>query len=247
MNPFNLSGGKTLAAEGKHGKARTILVIEDEPAIAETICYALNTDGFDTHWRATGQEGLECVELIRPQLVILDIGLPDGSGFDVFRSMQGSFEVPLPVIFLTARSEEIDRIVGLELGADDYISKPFSPRELCARARAVLRRSRLPATASPAPTEAGRFEIMAERFEIRYYGIPLQLTLHEFRLLQTLLRQPQRVFNREELLNRCWDAPDHRLDRAVDTHIKALRAKLNAVRPSEEVIKTHRGIGYSLQ
>lgn len=246
MNPLNPPAGIAPAAGGKRGKARTVLVIEDEPAIAETICYALTTDGFETHWRATGQEGLECMEQVRPHLVILDIGLPDGSGFDVFRSLPTQFDMPLAVIFLTARSEEIDRIVGLELGADDYISKPFSPRELCARARAVLRRSQLPAP-TPAIQGAGRFEVIAERFEILYYGTPLPLTLHEYRLLQTLILQPQRVFNREELLNRCWDAPDHRLDRAVDTHIKALRAKLNAVRPSEECIKTHRGIGYSLQ
>lgn len=246
MNFLNSSAGNTAVTDGKRGKARAVLVIEDEPAIAETICYALNTDGFDTHWRATGQEGLECVEQVRPQLVILDIGLPDTSGFDVFRSLQARFEVPPAVIFLTARSEEIDRIVGLELGADDYITKPFSPRELCARARAVLRRSQLPAV-TPVLQTAGRFEILAERFEILYYGTPLPLTLHEFRLLQTLILQPQRVFHREELLNRCWDAPDHRLDRAVDTHIKALRAKLSAVKPNEDAIKTHRGIGYSLQ
>lgn len=225
--------------------ARTVLLIEDEAAIAETIRYALSTDGFQTHWRSTGQEGIECALDIHPQLILLDIGLPDSNGFEIFRRLQTRLPHPPAVIFLTARSEEIDRIVGLELGADDYISKPFSPRELCARVRAVLRRSQ-PNASQPSPEQV-RFKIIAERFEIQYHGIPLILTLHEFRLLQTLIQQPQRVFSREELLNRCWDAPEHRLDRAIDTHIKALRAKLFTVQPGDDVIRTHRGIGYSLQ
>jgi two-component system catabolic regulation response regulator CreB len=228
--------------------ARVILVIEDEAAIAETICYALSTDGFQTHWRSTGQEGIECAAAIQPQLILLDIGLPDSNGFEVFRGLQSRLKNPPAVIFLTARSEEIDRIVGLELGADDYISKPFSPRELCARVRAVLRRSQPQiATQNLQKPEASPFKIIAERFEIHYHGMPLILTLHEFRLLQTLIQQPQRVFSREELLSRCWDAPEHRLDRAIDTHIKTLRAKLCALHPGDEVIRTHRGIGYSLQ
>lgn len=227
--------------------ARVILVIEDEAAIAETICYSLSTDGFQTHWRSTGQEGIECAVAIRPQLILLDIGLPDSNGFEIFRHLQTQLENPPAVIFLTARSEEIDRIVGLELGADDYISKPFSPRELCARVRAVLRRSQPHSNTQPPQPEQARFKIIAERFEIHYHGIPLILTLHEFRLLQTLIQQPQRVFSREELLSRCWDAPEHRLDRAIDSHIKTLRAKLFTVRPGDDVICTHRGIGYSLQ
>lgn len=228
---------------------RTILVIEDETAIAETICYALTTDGFNTHWRSTGYEGIECALSVQPNLIILDIGLPDNNGFEIFRSIQTRVTPPPAVIFLTARSEEIDRIVGLELGADDYISKPFSPRELCARVRAVLRRSQ-PQLSKPTTdieTSDDRFQILAEQFEIRYYGTRLNLTLHEFRLLQTLIQQPQRVFSREELLARCWDAPEHRLDRAVDTHIKALRFKLHEIRSDVDVIKTHRGVGYALQ
>ncbi|MCK9608408.1 MAG: two-component system response regulator CreB [Methylomonas sp.] len=226
---------------------RTVLIIEDEAAIAETICYALSTDGFQPHWRATGRDGIACAETLRPQLVLLDIGLPDGNGFEVFRSLQTRLETPPAVIFLTARSEEVDRVVGLELGADDYIGKPFSPRELCARVRAVLRRSQPPTASLAATAGDPRFQVNPESFEIRYHGNRLTLTPHEFRLLRTLVQQPQRIFNREELLLRCWDAPEHRLDRAIDTHIKALRAKLNAVRPGEDAIKTHRGIGYSLQ
>ncbi len=230
-----------------HPEKRAILVIEDEAAIAETICYALSTDGFAPHWRSTGREGIASALSIKPQLILLDIGLPDNNGFEIFRDLQQRLETPPAVIFLSARSEEVDRIVGLELGADDYICKPFSPRELCARVRAVLRRSQthqVPSTGTR--SQEDRFQIIPEQFEIRYYGMPLNLTQHEFRLLQTLIKQPQRVFSREELLAHCWEAPEHRLDRAVDTHIKALRAKLHAVRPGEEVIKTHRGFGYSL-
>ena len=227
---------------------RTVLVIEDEAAIAETICYALTTDGFETHWRSTGREGLECALTLRPQLILLDIGLPDSNGFEVFRSLQTRLTPTPAVIFLTARSEEVDRIVGLELGADDYVGKPFSPRELCARVRAVLRRSQPHPNSQPTLERPSiRFQVIAERFEIRYHGIPLPLTLHEFRLLQTLIQQPHRVFSREDLLMRCWEAPEHRLDRAVDTHIKTLRAKLHTIRPDEEAIRTHRGVGYSLQ
>ncbi|WP_020158902.1 two-component system response regulator CreB [Methylobacter marinus] len=223
-----------------------VLIIENEPAIAETICYALNTDGFKTHWSATGADGLEQALALRPQLIILDIGLPDMNGFDVLRSLQARLAAPPPVIFLTARTEEIDRVVGLELGADDYIGKPFSPRELNARVRAVLRRSQ-PKPEAPQPIAAPeRFRIFPEQYEIRYYGLPLDLTLQEYRLLHTFISQPQRVFTREELLAQCWDAPEHRLDRAIDTHIKTLRAKLHAVRPQEDAIRTLRGIGYAL-
>ncbi len=231
---------------GNGSDKRSVLVIEDEAAIAETICYALTTDGFETHWRSTGHEGIACALSVKPQLILLDIGLPDGNGFEVFRELQTRLEAPPAVIFLSARSEEIDRIVGLELGADDYICKPFSPRELCARVRAVLRRSQIPTPGDKTDTEERRFQIVPDQFEIRYYGVPLNLTQHEFRLLQTLIKQPQRVFSREELLTHCWEAPEYRLDRVVDTHVKALRAKLHAVRPSEDVIKTHRGFGYSL-
>lgn len=223
-----------------------VLIIENEPAIAETICYALNTDGFKTHWSATGTDGIEQTLALQPQLIILDIGLPDMNGFDVLRTLQARLAEPPPVIFLTARGEEIDRVVGLELGADDYMTKPFSPRELNARVRAVLRRSQPKAEASQSAFATERFQIFSEQYEIRYYGIPLDLTLQEYRLLHTFIKQPQRVFSREALLTHCWDAPEHRLDRAIDTHIKTLRVKLHAIRPDEDAIRTLRGVGYAL-
>jgi two-component system, OmpR family, catabolic regulation response regulator CreB len=223
-----------------------ILVIEDEPSVAENITYALSTEGFDAVWCATGGEGLarlkESVDLI-----VLDVGLPDRNGFDLCREIRRTSNVP--VIFLTARADEVDRVVGLELGADDYLVKPFSPRELTARIRAVLRRSGEP----PAPTGAGQaagktpFSIDRERFAIRYFGEPLTLTRCEFRLLEVLIGQPGRVFSRENLMDRAWDEPDASMERTVDAHIKSLRAKLRAVKPDVEPIDTHRGLGYALR
>lgn len=223
-----------------------VLLIEDEPAIADAAVYALATDGFEVQWCATGAEGLAAFRADPPTLVILDIGLPDANGFELFRSLRGeSSTAPPPVIFLTARSEEIDRVAGLEMGADDYVSKPFSPRELSARVRAVLRRSQQ-TQAAPTPP-ATPFEIDESRLEIRYNGVLLELSRYEFRLLKLLAQHPGRVYTREQLMQQVWNNPEHSLDRTVDTHIKTLRAKLRAVSGTHNPIKTHRGIGYSLE
>jgi two-component system catabolic regulation response regulator CreB len=236
-----------------------ILVVEDEPAIADTILYALRTEGFDPDWKTTVGAARDALARRAFALAVLDIGLPDGSGFDFCRELRA--RDGLPVIFLTARSEEIDRVVGLEIGADDYIVKPFSPRELTARVRAVLRRTqpaaRAPA-ASPAPTVTpsdaaqtgttrGPFAIDEDRCEVRYHATRLDLTRREYRLLLALLAQPGRVFSREQLLTRAWDEPEASLDRTVDAHIKTLRAKLRAVDPQTDPIRTHRGFGYSIE
>ncbi|MDB6115342.1 MAG: creB [Lacunisphaera sp.] len=226
---------------------QTILVVEDEAAIAETIVYALQTEGFTPVWKTTGREAL--AELARQPiaLVVLDVGLPDVSGFDVCRELRKKHAVP--VIFLTARSGEVDKIVGLELGADDYLAKPFSPRELTARVRAVLRRSipnqtGVAGTAAPA---AGDWAHDEARCRIAYRGKPLELTRNEYRLLGALLAAPGRVFNRDQLMNAAWDDPGAALDRTVDAHIKTLRAKLRAAAPDADPIVTHRGLGYSLR
>ena len=219
---------------------RRILVIEDESAIADTVVYALETEGFDTMWCNTGEFGLSEFRATKPTLVILDIGLPDLNGFDVYREIQKTG--PTPVIFLTARSGEVDRIVGLEMGADDYVVKPFSPRELTARVRAVLRRLSAGTTA----TSNTPFEVDEERVKISYYGQVLDLSRYEYRLLKTLLDAPERVFSREQLLQRAWDYPEHSLERTVDTHIKTLRAKLREVTPERDPIRTRRGLGYFL-
>lgn len=220
-----------------------ILLIEDERGIADSVLYALKSEGFDTSWAQTGNEGLQLYRNKRPALVILDIGLPDMTGLEVCRLLQS--EGGVPVIFLTARAEEVDRIVGLELGADDYLAKPFSPRELTARVRAVLRR--LSRADTPAANVAGPFRHDPARYRIEYHGSLLNLSRYEYRLLKILLERPGQVFTREQLMTKAWEHPDHSLDRTVDTHIKTLRGKLRAVKSDQDPIRTHRGIGYSLE
>lgn len=225
-----------------------ILLIEDEPTIADTVVYALSTEGFEPVWCNTGHEGLQSIQQSPPALILLDVGLPDTNGFEWFKTLRESSKIP--VIFLTARSEEIDRVVGLELGADDYISKPFSPRELTARVKAVLRRSGQNHAAAVSLLEAetihDAFEIDDAKFEICYHGVALDLSRYEYRLLKLLIQNPERVYSREQLLQLVWDNPEHSLDRTVDSHIKTLRAKLRAVKDDADPIKTHRGLGYSL-
>ncbi|HEY5551144.1 MAG TPA: two-component system response regulator CreB [Opitutaceae bacterium] len=224
---------------------QTILVVEDEASIAETIVYALQTEGYEPVWKTTGREALEVLANRQIALVVLDVGLPDGNGFDFCREMQRRARVP--VIFLTARSAEVDRIVGLELGADDYVAKPFSPRELTARVRAVLRRIN-PDRVRAASTEAAAdWSHDAERCRISYRGCKLDLTRNEYRLLAALVASPGRVFSRDQLMELAWDDPGASLDRTVDAHVKQLRAKLREAAPDEELIVTHRGLGYSLK
>jgi two-component system, OmpR family, catabolic regulation response regulator CreB len=222
-----------------------ILVVEDEPAIADTIVYALATDGFEPHWCSTGTEALAAVQRHPPALAILDIGLPDTNGFELFRQLR-DIDATLPAIFLTARSSEVDRVVGLELGADDYMAKPFSPRELAARVRTVLRRVQR-GTTPTAPAGAGVFSVDDEKKSIRFRGRTLDLSRTEYRLLKVLIDRPGRVYSRDELMERAWDDPSAAFDRTVDAHVKALRAKLREVDATVDPIATHRGMGYSLR
>ena len=242
-----------------------ILIAEDESGIADTLQYVLRTDGFVPVWCATAEEAIAQFAAEPPALAILDVGLPDMNGFELFKRLQalnreqGGAEVPM--LFLTARSDEIDRVVGLELGADDYVAKPFSPRELVARVRTILRRSGRGnghSTASPAPVgpvapaapasgvPASPFALDAERMQIRYYGRLLELSRYEYGLLKLLVQRPGRVFTRDELLQLVWDDASESFDRTVDAHIKTLRAKLRAVAPEVEAIRTLRGTGYAL-
>lgn len=223
---------------------QVVLVVEDESSIAETIVYALRTEGFEPVWKTTGRDALVELQARPVALVVLDVGLPDMSGFDVCREIQRRGAVP--VIFLTARSSEVDRIVGLELGADDYLAKPFSPRELTARIRAVLRRSNGASGAAP-PAAPAEWTHDEARCRITFRGIALDLTRNEYRLLAALLAAPGRVFNRDQLMSAAWDDPGAALDRTVDAHVKTLRAKLRAVAPEADPIVTHRGLGYSLR
>ena len=229
-----------------------IFLVDDEPAIAEAVSFALQAEGFQCRIHATGAACIEALARESPALILLDVGLPDGSGFDFFRRIRERSAAP--VVFLTARKEEIDRVVGLEMGADDYIVKPFSLRELVARVRMIMRRGGNHSSAQapprqpvePPPEVRGAFRHDRSRRQMQYCGRPLDLTLHEYRLLEVLLQHPGRVYTRGELLELAWEAPDHRLDRTVDSHIKSLRAKLREVNGQGDPIRTHRGMGYSL-
>ncbi|MBW3566932.1 MAG: two-component system response regulator CreB, partial [Proteobacteria bacterium] len=178
----------------------------------------------------------------KADLLILDVGLPDMNGFEVCKQLRRFSDVP--VIFLTARGDEVDRVVGLEIGADDYVVKPFSPREVVARVKTILRR-RMPPMIREA-LQVGAFVVDEARASIAFRGVVLELTRYEYRLLKTLITEPGRVFDRDALMGAAWEHPDVSLERTVDTHIKQLRAKLKAIDPSVAPIRTHRGLGYSL-
>lgn len=232
-----------------------ILIVEDEPAIADTLLYALKTEGFAPEWCSTGRAGLAALAAKSFALVVLDVGLPDGSGFDVCKQIRT--QSAIPVLFLTARNTELDRVLGLELGGDDYLVKPFSPRELTARVKAILRRTSAANAPHPggdshplddkATGAAGELAIDDERCSATFRGVLLVLTRYEFRLLKALAAKPGRVFSREQLMAAAWEDPGASLDRTVDAHIKTLRAKLRSIAADTDPIQTHRGLGYSLR
>jgi len=220
-----------------------ILVVEDEANIAETIKIAIENESYACDWAASGEAALEHLAHEVVCLVVLDVGLPDMSGFELLKRIRQTHNIP--VIFLTARGEEIDRVVGLEIGADDYITKPFSPRELMARIKAVLRRTNNNSQ-TKSVSESNTFEINDQQAKISFQQQPLELTLAEYKLLSGMLSQPNRVFTRAQLLEVIWDANHPSEERTIDTHIKSLRAKLKAIDASADQINTHRGIGYSI-
>jgi len=222
-----------------------ILIFEDEPAIAENLVYALQSEGFRPRRAATAQQGLELFAREKADLVILDVGLPDMDGFDVCRRIRASS--PVPIFFLTARSEEVDRVVGLEIGADDYISKPFSPREVTARIKALFRRLAVHAAPAAPATSSGPFVIDEPRRRILFHGTPLDLGRYELGILKALVERPGIVFSRAQLMDKVWEEPDMSLERTVDSHVKAIRAKLRELDSDTEWIETHRGFGYSLR
>jgi len=219
----------------------SILIVEDESEIADSLQYALSSEGMSVHWASTGKSALELFAKESLDLVILDVGLPDYSGFELIKEIRKHSDVP--VIFLTARSEEVDRIVGLEIGADDYVTKPFSPREMVARVKVILRRSR---SNDNEPVISKRFVINAMANKISYNNQVLELTKAEYCLLETLLEQPERVFSRRQLIEKVWSTQHPSDDRVIDTHVKLLRAKLKGVDPDNDPIVTHRGFGYSI-
>ena len=230
-----------------------ILIVEDELSIADTLVFALGAEGFETRWVRLGREAIDNVQTGAVLFVILDVGLPDMSGFEVCKSIRRFSEVP--VLFLTARAEEIDRVVGLEIGADDYVVKPFSPREIAARVRAILKRT---GGVRPAPLPAAQsalgaadasvdFVLDEERLRISYRDQPLELTAQEFRLFAHLLQNPERVFSRQRLLDAIGAGGAASYERNIDGNVRSLRAKIRKLAPDRDPIQTHRGFGYSYQ
>ena len=220
-----------------------ILIVEDEPAIADNIQYALQTEGFETLCLSAGTPVVELLTNESIDLIILDIGLPDINGIELCKEIRKSRN--LPIIFLTARSAEIDRVVGLEIGADDYVIKPFSPRELCARVKAVLRRTRQ--SLADGVSSGRAFRLNESKRQISYFGTPVDLSRYEYNLLTSFIRRPGHVFSREQLMDLAWDEPEASMDRTVDAHIKNIRAKLKNIAPDLDPIITHRGVGYALK
>lgn len=222
---------------------KTILIVEDEPAIAENISFAIRTENMIPVCAGTAGDARNFLAGQKADLIVLDVGLPDENGFDFCRDLRRTSSVP--IIFLTAREEEIDRIVGLELGADDYMTKPFSPRELTARIRAILRRTQNGTTNERDRPPA--FRIDQNTKQITYQNRPLDLSRYEFRMLELMIHNPERVYSRAQLMDAAWEEPDASFERTVDTHIKTLRAKLRKINPDVDCLQTRRGWGYCLK
>jgi two-component system catabolic regulation response regulator CreB len=220
-----------------------ILLLEDDAAIAGTVAFALEREGLTVDSVTLVSEAEAALRRELPAAAVLDVAVPDGNGLDLCRRWRGDADArvaTLPLLMLTARGEEIDRVLGLEAGADDYLPKPFSPRELAARVRALLRRAAMPRPA------AQEFELDEVGQRIRYHGVTLALTRLEYRLLRELIGARGRILSRDALLDRVWGTQAEATDRTVDTHVKTLRAKLREVRTGADVIVTHRGLGYTL-
>ena len=230
-----------------------LLLLEDDPAIARTVAYALERDGLTVTHSLLVHDARQQLQRTRFDLLVLDVGLPDGSGLDLLRDVRHAPPTAaLPVLMLSAHGEEIDRVLGLELGADDYLTKPFSPRELAARVKALLRRAGHGNgngnghPAAPAATAAALFHDDETGQRISLRGQALPLTRRAYRRLSHLLRGAGRIHSRDALLAAAWGDDSDSTDRTVDTHIKTLRAKLREVDPAREYISTHRGMGYCL-
>jgi DNA-binding response OmpR family regulator len=221
---------------------KTVLVVEDEPRIADLARDYLQHAGFAVHQVGDGHAALQSIGRDRPNLVILDLGLPGLDGLDVVREVRRTSS--LPIVILTERDDEVDKLLGLELGADDYVTKPFSPRELVARVRAVLRRSEQTPAASGERIRAGDVELDLPRMRVSVAGRPVELTATEFALLTTLVRQPGRIFTRSQLLDAVHGVAFDSYERAIDTHVKNLRRKLEPDPRRPRYIQTVYGVGY---
>ena len=224
--------------ESRPAEKGLVLVAEDEPAIADLQRLYLTQAGYGVHVERDGRLALEQIRRLRPAAVILDVGLPGLDGIEVCRRLRAEDDWT-PVVFVTARDDEVDRVLGLELGADDYVTKPFSPRELVARVTGMIRRARGAQTSTPLELGDVRLDPATRRVEVA--GAEVRLTATEFDLLAALLRRPGQVLSREQLLSTVWGAADYGGSRTVDVHVAQLRAKLGVNAP----IRTHRGVGYS--
>ena len=224
--------------------SRRILFVEDEAAIFEPFSKALRRNGFEPVVARTAAEALESAERVDPDLVLLDLNLPDGDGSDVCRTLRQASDVP--IVMLTARGTEMDRVLGLELGADDYVVKPFSSRELISRIRAVLRRPRRDLDGQPAPMEIGDLVIDPGARSVSLSGEPVKLARKEFDLLAELARHAGQVVTREDLMSRVWDVNWFGSTKTLDVHIRTLRRKLGDESADPRFIETVRGVGFRL-
>lgn len=233
-----------------------ILLIEDESSIAESVMFSCKQANYTVTWAQNGKQALMELSKNEFHLIILDIGLPDINGLEICKEIRKGSSIP--IIILTALDSETDKVVGLELGADDYIVKPFSPRELTARIKSIFRRIELNSSVTEAISgdreTANKDNIIKyknwshdkDKATISYQGYPIALSRYEYNLLLALLGKPEKVFSRSELMDRAWEVPDMSLERTVDSHVKSIRAKLREI-TTEEVIITHRGFGYSVK
>ena len=222
-----------------------ILVVDDDPGIRDVVCFALQKAGFATAIAADGEQALARFASDPPALVVLDILMPELDGVEVCRRLRaGPRGRGTPIVFLSSKDDEVDRIVGLEVGGDDYIAKPFSPRELVARVRAILRRASAPAEPAEPPLHHGRLSLDAEQYKAFWDGRELVLTLTEFGILRTLLRRPGRVFTRDNLMNEAYELHKIVSDRTIDSHVRRVRAKLATL--GADPIETVHGVGYKL-
>jgi two-component system, OmpR family, response regulator RegX3 len=222
-----------------------VLFVDDEPAIRDAVGYAFRNEGFDVETRADGDSGLTAALAEDFDVVILDLMLPGLAGTEVCRRLRA--ESPVPIVMLTAKSAEVDRVLGLEIGADDYVSKPFSMAELIGRVRAILRRQELERADTSAIRRVGDLELDAARHSVTLGGEAKQLTPSEFRLLLLLAREPGRVYSRREIMEHLWDSKYVGDQRACDIHVSNLRRKLEDDPANPERIVTVRGVGYKLE
>jgi len=222
-----------------------ILVVDDDPGLREVLSFALTKAGFAVAVANDGIQALARVDAERPDLVVLDILMPELDGLEVCRRLRADpRKRALPILFLSSKDDEVDRIVGLEMGGDDYLAKPFSPRELVARVRALLRRATTPAAAADAQLRHGKLTLDLERFQAQWHGRVLDLTLTEFGILRTLMRRPGRVCTRDALMNEAYELHKVVSDRTIDSHVRRVRGKFAEL--GVDPVETVHGVGYKL-